>query len=508
MSGTGKQNPKPFWSEGEWNPRPLREYRSPEPYPSNVLPPIICEAVLEVEDATQAPIAMIAASALSAVSASVQSLASVRRDEGLEGPSSLFFLTIAKSGERKTTCDNFFNIAIRQWESEQANAAKPELAKYSAEKKAWESVEMGFQDGLRKLAREGRSPDTANNPLIQHELRKPREPRIPQILRIDDTPEALAVALNRWPVAAIMSAEAGIVFGAHGMNPESVTRNLGQMNIFWDGGRMKRSRTTTQSVDIEGMRVTVGLQVQAEVLENFMTKSGALARGIGFLARFLFAHPESTQGTRYYKPMTPGLPALSAFNSRIRHLLDVPVRLDQDGRLQTMFLPLDSKAKDAWISFHDEIEEQLGIGCELYDVQDVASKAAENAARLACCFEVFSDTNARSIAISQRNMNAGAALMRWYLDEALRFFNQTAIPAALLNAELLEKWLAEQFIEKRHASIPAGTILQLAPNRLPDKHVRDSALELLAAHDRIRVATAGQRKDIFMHPAVIEEWRR
>jgi hypothetical protein len=42
-----------------------------------------------------------------------------------------------------------------------------------------------------------------------------------------------------------------------------------------------------------------GLQIQEPTLRSFFDKiSGALARGTGFLARFLVAWPESTQGTR------------------------------------------------------------------------------------------------------------------------------------------------------------------------------------------------------------------
>jgi putative DNA primase/helicase len=52
-------------------------------------------------------------------------------------------------------------------------------------------------------------------------------------------------------------------------------------------------------------------------------------------------------------------------------------------------LPLTPEAKAAWVEYHNEIESELSSGGELYDVRDVASKSADNAARLAALFQMF-----------------------------------------------------------------------------------------------------------------------
>lgn len=95
-------------AEQTWGPaKPLRTDSRPLPYPIHELPALVRNAIEEVAEATQSPLALIAASALTAVSAAVQGLVSVERDEGLRGPASLFFLTLAASGERKTSSDKF-----------------------------------------------------------------------------------------------------------------------------------------------------------------------------------------------------------------------------------------------------------------------------------------------------------------------------------------------------------------------------------------------------------------
>lgn len=499
--GGNEQPPEPLWEK----PVPLRAEIKANPYPLEVLPPLIRDAIKEVEQFTQAPTALIAASALSAVSATVQGLASVERGAGLRGPASLFFLTLAVSGERKSSADKYFTRAIHEWETQQAEAAKPALAAYRAAVTEWQCTEEGYKQAIKQSAKGGMPDKYVAEQLKQLELNKPLEPHIPTILRMDDTPEALGVALTRWPVAAVLSNEAGIIFGAHGMNPESVMRNMAGLNVCWDGGHLRRDRTSTQSINVEGMRLTMGLMVQPDTLQSFLSKQGALARGIGFFARFLVAHPESTQGTRYYREQTLGEPALTAFNARVTQLLNSAARVDAEGRLETTYLALSPEAKAIWVSFHDEVEDELGRGRDYYDVQDVASKAADNAARLAACLHTFCDHMGVPV-IGAESMEAGAELMRWYLHESLRFMRQQAIPESLRKAERLEEWLISKLYGGM-ALVPTREAKQFAPNELRGA-AGTEAFAVLEDHHRAKLITQGPKKFYCLNPEVANEYRR
>lgn len=119
----------------EWpEPSPLIVHRQADPYPLEALPGTIGAAVREVVDFVQCPVALGACSALAVVSTVAQGLVDVRRADKLDGPTSLFLLAIADSGERKTTVDGFFSKPVAQWEAEQAEAAKPDLKGYEAGK--------------------------------------------------------------------------------------------------------------------------------------------------------------------------------------------------------------------------------------------------------------------------------------------------------------------------------------------------------------------------------------
>jgi len=110
-------NNAPAGGKGGWQePQPLSARVELEPYPLDALPKTIRAAVEEVAGFTKAPVPLVASSALAALSVAAQAHFDVKRADKLHGPSSLFLLTIADSGERKSTCDGFFSSAIRQYE--------------------------------------------------------------------------------------------------------------------------------------------------------------------------------------------------------------------------------------------------------------------------------------------------------------------------------------------------------------------------------------------------------
>ena len=283
---------------------------APEPYPLDALPDTIRAAVEEVQGFTKAPVPLVASSALAALSMAAQAHIDVRRAEKLSGPVGLFLLTIADSGERKSTCDGFFTKAIREYEEEQAEAGKPALEDHKAKIAAWESKHAGVKDKIRQLAKGNKPTADMESALRDLELNKPKPPRTPRLIYTDATPEALAYGLaKQWPSGGVISAEAGVVFGSHGMGKDSVMRNLGLLNHLWDGASLTIDRRSTESFTVRGARLTMALQVQETTLRSFLDKSGDLARGSGFLARFLVAWPESTQGFRPFTEAPESWPA-------------------------------------------------------------------------------------------------------------------------------------------------------------------------------------------------------
>jgi putative DNA primase/helicase len=487
-------------SSGWPDPQPMTAKTEPEPYPVEALPDTVRAAVEEVAGFVKAPVPMVASSALAALSLAIQANADAKRAEKLSGPVGLFLLTIADSGERKSTCDGFFTRSIRDYEEAEAEAAKPLLKNYRAALEAWEAKRGGIKELIRQLAKGGKSTQSAERDLQSMEHDKPEEPRVPRLIFADATPEALAFSLaKKWPSGGVVSAEAGIVFGSHGMGGDSVMRNLATLNQLWDGNSLTIDRKSSESFTVRGARLTVALQVQEPTLRAFFDKSGALARGTGFLARFLVAWPESTQGYRPFTEAPENWPALAAFNRRISEILNQPVPMDDGGALVPPMLPLSPEAKAAWIEYHDAIESELASGGDLYDVRDVASKSADNAARLAALFQIFEGGGG---AIGADAFDRASCITAWHLSEARRFFGELALPVELADAVRLNGWLVEYCRRERTHFVPTREAQRLGPVR--DKSKLTNAIQELEELDRVRVAHEGRRKTIKVNPALIE----
>ena len=242
----------------------------------------------------------------------------------------------------------------------------------------------------------------------------------------------------------------------------------------------------------------MGLMIQEATLRSFFYQSKGLARGSGFLARFLVSWPDSTMGTRFYTPPTEGSPALSKFNKRITELLNQPVPINENGILIPSALMLTPEAKTAWVIYHDAIESQLSNGGELFDIRDVASKTADNAVRLAALFQLFEGS---ASAIGKDAFDSASRIAAWHLNEARRFFGELALPVELVDAARLDTWLIEYCKRNKTHSVGKNHTRQHGPLR--NGTALDNAIRELADLDRIQVLKDGKCLTIKVNPMLI-----
>ena len=481
--------------------QPLIAQIEAQEYPLDALPDSVRCAVQEVAGFVKAPVPLIVTSALAALSLAIQTYTDVQRAEKLDGPCGLFLLAIADSGERKSTCDGFFTRAIRDHEAEQREAAKPLITAYKSSCEVWEAQRGGLKEKIKQLTKEGKPSTTQAQELYDLDQDAPIAPRVPRLIYGDATPEALTYALaKQWPSGGVISSEAGSVFGGHGMGKESVMRNLATLNQLWDGATLPVERRSSESFTVRGARLTMALQVQESTIRAFFESTKGLARGTGFLARFLVSWPASTQGTRHFTEAPADWPALASFNARLAAILNRPAPIDDDGGLTPAMLTLAPDAKAAWVAFHDAIESELSSGRELYDVRDVASKTADNAVRLAALFHTFTGSIGP---IDVDAMESGARIAAWHLSEARRFLGELAMPAELANPPRLESWMIDWCRRENTDKVPTREVQRNGPNGLRDKAALALAIVELVELGRARLVQDGKKKLIQINPALL-----
>ncbi|WP_031598715.1 DUF3987 domain-containing protein, partial [Ferrovum myxofaciens] len=193
------------------------------PYPMDALPDDLRATVGEVQAFVKAPVAMVSTCAITALSVVIQGVADIRRASKLEGPSSLFSLIIADSGERKSTLDNFFSKAIRNYEDEERDRLAEAVKENRAAIATWAAKREGLLAAIKDAGKCGKSTADIEAKMRDHEKREPARLLVPRLTYSDATSEALAWGLHdAWPTAGLLSSEAGTVFGGHSMGGDSV----------------------------------------------------------------------------------------------------------------------------------------------------------------------------------------------------------------------------------------------------------------------------------------------
>lgn len=481
--------------------QPLIAQTQAQDYPLDALPPLIRNAVIEVRGFVKAPVALVAMSALAALSVAIQAHTDIQRDVKLEGPCGLFFCGIADSGERKSSLDNFFTQAMRDYQAREREKAKPLIQAYETDLDAWKAKRGGVQEKIKALAKDGKPTNPLENQLHDLDRDKPKAPRVPRLIYSDATPEALASNLvNGWPSGGIFSNEGGIVLGGHAMNKDVAMRNMARLNQLWDGKIAATDRVTSDGYGDTTARFTMSLQVQDPTLRAFFDNTKGLARGTGFLARFLVAWPTSTMGTRMFTPPPDGWPALAAFNGRLTAILDRQAPVDDNGILTPAMLTLSPDAKQCWIDFHNQIEAMLGTGGELYDLRDVGSKSADNVVRMAALFHVFAGSVGP---VDFDCVESSAQVNTWHLLEAKRFLGELAMPMELANPIRLETWMLDWCKREGTDKVSTRQIQQFGPGGLRDKSAYTNAVKELAELGRARLVQDGKKKSVQINPALL-----
>jgi hypothetical protein len=451
---------------------PLPLYPSPEnaePYPIAALGPLRAPAEAIAASTVVAP-ALAAQSVLAVASLASMPIANVKLPSGHVRPLSLNLVTIAKSGERKSTSDlkALIGVKMRSDELNQERELKARgfgalIAAYNAEFQIIKTDrKLNLEQRRKKLEALGPPPSLPPRALF---------------ISNDLTAEGL---LKGWgdmqPIHGLFTSEGAVLTNGAAMSDDLKMRTAGILSSLWDEGCFTKLRAGDGITDIRGKRLAVHIMIQPSLVGSFLGDQEL--RGQGFLSRFLIAWPTSKIGSRPFRLLnTVDETSIRKFGATIHALLRQPYTLKNENQLEprTLEVRTEGKAFEIWRAYHDEVDAQLKEGGRHSTQTDVGSKSAEQAGRIAGVLTII--TNPKAPYVTAQAMAGGVALARWYLNEALRLENGSVLDPALADADSLLKWL--------HATPKRRTmreIQQFGPNRFRELAVAERLLEILARH--------------------------
>lgn len=464
-----------------------------QPYPIDSLGPVLGPAARAVMEHVQVPDALAAHAVLGFAALASQAHANTQTLGGVR-PISLYMLTVAESGERKTAADTLAGLAVHERRSMLQ-------VTYKAALHEWEAAREGHKMKVRQAKEDAESADDLARTLVQLQ-ENPPPPRKPWFVVSEPTPEGLFLSLKDGQLSqALATDEGGQFVGGHAMSDEAELRTITLLSKLWDGSPVDRVRATDKEhVTLFGRRLAVHLMAQPEVATRMLGKS--LYKSQGMLARFLICQPASRIGSRVHdggaaEPRDD--PRLRRYWHALKQLLErQPTESHDVGGLDPPCLALAPEARKLLVEAYNGIEAAQQDNGELVTVREFASKAAEHACRLAAVLALMDRADAISIDVS--TMRAALELTQFYIQEQARLAGAAGVSVEIGNAVKLQEWLKRT----KRAEVNARDVMRLGPYAIREAPTAKAALRTLLEHGWL-ITEDGSRYTV--PAAVLDEWR-
>ncbi|MFS7159299.1 YfjI family protein [Serratia proteamaculans] len=447
---------------------------NPAGYPVNSLPPLLREVIQRLYEDTQIPIEMIGSTVLSAASLTCQSLIDVIQPHSYSEPEqcSLYFLTIAASGEGKTTIFKPIMKPFYEFSAEMKRDYQHKLVKYKKLYDVWKTTKQALDSKLKQAVKNNQDSPAAESEIAAHLEDEPQKPKCLNILYEDATPKTIIFGLNEYPYAAFMSDEAITFLRGYAKN------NLGLFNKAWGGETYVYQRPDGEIIELNAC-LTISLMVQPGVFMDYLKKHGEIAESSGFISRFLFTNTISTVGHRNgnsnYDKSTA---AIGKLHGTISALLEKQKEKFYCNNFKKKTLKLSEEAVELWKKYRTEIAQETTTGKKWEHINSIASKSGSNAIRLAAIFQYISDEESEEV--TAKALNCAYSVIRWHLDQASALFYPMS-DNFVFEHEVYDlfSWMKTIFEKNKNFPFLKNEIEKFGPNRLRRKERLEPVLNKL-----------------------------
>jgi replicative DNA helicase len=412
-------------------------------WPVEVLPAWMANHITSSADQLQVPIDLCAQFALGALSAAAMGHGRVVLGGRWSEPLNLYLATALHSGGGKSPAEKRMTKPLRRWEHERREASMSAVADATMTHRILEKrLKMAEQSAAVKSEPIAVALE-AQAALLEHEIPTPY-----RLLADDATPEALVQILGRHGGRlAVLSTEAELLDMAAGAYSGDRPVNVGVYLKAYSGDTImvdrKGGSAGATELRIDEPLLTVGLAMQPTVIDFIGARNSQL-EGRGFLARFLYAYPESLVGTRDRWRVIAKTDdradaeaydiALVAFAERCAASTDERMTLSED-------------AERTFVGYLQDHEPQMGPNGRLRPVAEWMAKLQSGVLRVAGLLHLADGHGADQpidVATVERAMVAG----NYWIEHALSMAVRDDDTQAASDAEVVWKVIERKGLER------------------------------------------------------------
>lgn len=248
------------------DPLPEATASAPQAFPFHGLGKLLGDAARGIAQVVQAPDALAGGSVLASAALAAQAHADIVMPHGQRAPLSVFVVTGALSGDRKTATDAVASLPAEEHRREQAREHAAALAQYEQSRAARQKSDPEAERPVARSLTIGKA-----------------------------TVEGLHMMLRAQSHAGIFTGEGGELLGGHSLREDRRSAGLAWFLKAW-GAETLDTLTRGDGLSILlGRRVSMHAMVQPVLLRGLLVDP--LAQGQGFLARCLVSEPGTLAGT-------------------------------------------------------------------------------------------------------------------------------------------------------------------------------------------------------------------
>ncbi|HCR85788.1 MAG TPA: hypothetical protein DIV86_03835 [Alphaproteobacteria bacterium] len=348
----------------------------------NNLPGPLKAVVVSLHTITQAPLDMCLSSALTVLGIAVQGNNKIQTIMG-EKILSLFFMTMADSGERKSAVDTLAMKGVLKYELELRNLYEKEFEIYKISKEQWSE--------RRKILAKTKGISTEQ--IIEEIGPEPKPPVIPSIIHSDFTTDGLYSSFDSGCTSCgLVCDETAMIFGSGSMSASNRSRTTAFLCKVWDGKTLTKTRHE-KFRSISDVKLSIHFMMQPAIAEKYLSDN--LLKKQGFMSRYLITYPESNIGNRLIEfsderkaELEKSHHIIEEFSNKIYNLL----KNSSKSEVQ-IIIPSDQFNVLA-AKFSNKNELEMKEGGKLSQIKEFTSKSYEHLYRLYGVLKAsFSDAN-------------------------------------------------------------------------------------------------------------------
>jgi hypothetical protein len=403
----------------------------------------LADAATAISSGTQTRPALAGQCVLATAALVTQSLANIRTLESIK-PLSLYCISIADSGDGKSTAEREAMRPISAFQREQTELLRHNREAIAATPKGEEA---------------------------------PEAMRPPYRMTKDSTIEGIRSDFaDGQPSQASFTSEAAAVLCGYGMNADNRLKTAGGYNGLWDDGEISVSRSLAGRIQLYDRRLTVHWLIQPDAARDAVNDPALT--GVGFWPRFLLAWPEPPV-PRLARPWRSDQSSVIAdYWRRCDQLIRVPLGEDCS---DLPILEPTAEAMNLAGRYFEKMEiAAKGDQATLGDIKPFAIRATEQAFRIAGVLAAFADRHEPTVA----DIRNGIALASYSLENWRGLFGDREEAMRRASAYRLLQWLSEC----RGQCASETAIIKNGPRALRSRHARDTALAILEQHGLVSSA--------------------